>query len=445
MAGPLGGVRVIVAGAGLAGLTAARELSNQGASVRVFEARDRLGGRVWTYRGAPIAPFYAELGGEFIESEHKTVRRLCREFDLRLTRVLRKGFGLAIQQRGRTRIVSRQSRLWKTFDAAFAPYVDALESVDGDWTSTAAAAIARMSVREVLDRAGADSTLTALSIALRNLYLGDPDGLSAIVATEQVIAGSAPTDLEAFRIKGGNDRLVDALAASGGGDINLGHVVRAITQDQHRVRVTVESPRGRIAVATADYAVLALPVPVLRTIQLTPALSVAQRQAFDTLTVGPATKVLLRFESPWWRRRKLPLAFATNLPIGAVWDAAEEQPGAAILTMLAGGKASGELQRLLRSARAAGVTRRLRWLARGTDETPQLHRVTWEDDRWARGGYAYFSPHFDPALQPLLGRAAGRIHFAGSDTSREFTGYMNGAVESGARVAREIATLSRLR
>jgi monoamine oxidase len=70
--------------------------------------------------------------------------------------------------------------------------------------------------------------------------------------------------------------------------------------------------------------------------------------------------------------------------------------------------------------------------------------MTWEDEPWARGAYAYFSPQFDPALQPLLGRGFGRVLFAGSHTSREFPGYMNGAVESGQRVAREITQLARL-
>ena len=64
---------------------------------------------------------------------------------------------------------------------------------------------------------------------------------------------------------------------------------------------------------------------------------------------------------------------------------------------------------------------------------PQMHVAVWERDPWARGAYAFFGPGFDPGLRPLLGRAVGRVAFAGCYTSREYQGYMNGAVESGAR------------
>jgi monoamine oxidase len=72
-----------------------------------------------------------------------------------------------------------------------------------------------------------------------------------------------------------------------------------------------------------------------------------------------------------------------------------------------------------------------------------MHVVSWEHDPWARGAYAYFSPRFDPALRPMLARAAGRVFFAGCHTSRDYQGYMNGAVESGRRVADEIAIARR--
>jgi monoamine oxidase len=72
-----------------------------------------------------------------------------------------------------------------------------------------------------------------------------------------------------------------------------------------------------------------------------------------------------------------------------------------------------------------------------------MHAVSWEHDPWARGAYAFFGPGFDPALRPMLARAAGRVFFAGCHTSRAYQGYMNGAVESGQRVASEIVALHR--
>jgi monoamine oxidase len=69
--------------------------------------------------------------------------------------------------------------------------------------------------------------------------------------------------------------------------------------------------------------------------------------------------------------------------------------------------------------------------------------VVWETDPWARGGYAFYHPGFDPRLRAWLPRPAGRVLFAGEHTSEEWQGYMNGAVESGRRAAAEVRALTR--
>jgi monoamine oxidase len=441
----LSGAKVVIAGAGLAGLTAAHTLSQLGASVRVFEARDRLGGRVWTLRGPPFAPFHAELGGELIESHHTAIRALCRAFDLPLRRVLLRGFGLVISQHGRARVWPRQTPLWKQFSAHFTRQAEAFEGANRDWSSTVAAAIARRSVNEVLERRKASSTVKALAVALRNLYVADPDDLSAMMTVEEILAGGDPSALVAYRIAGGNDRLVEALANHGRGRIDRRQIVRAVAHDAQRVHVGIEGPGGRLSTIAADYLVLALPITLVRELVFNPPLPESQRHAFGRIDDGPATKAILRYASPWWRTPGLPRAFGTNLPIGAVWDASEDQQGGALLALLAGGRASAMLAKRLQTASGRrAIARQLAWLNGGPPDAPDVHSVTWESDPWARGAYAYFSPKFEPALQPLLGRGVGRVLFAGSHTSREFPGYMNGAVESGQRVVREITQLARL-
>ena len=108
-----------------------------------------------------------------------------------------------------------------------------------------------------------------------------------------------------------------------------------------------------------------------------------------------------------------------------------------MLTLLAGGRASHEVCEIISTEGTHGVVRRLRWL--GTPSPLLAARIfTWEHDQWARGGYAYFDPSFSPRLRHWLSRAAGRILFAGEHTSHQWQGYMNGAVESGQRAARDI-------
>src|SRR5262245_19423769 len=110
--GRLRGIRVAVVGGGLSGLVAARELSREAAEVHVIEARERFGGRVWTLREDDFSTDPIELGGEFIDGSHKAIRTLARELGLELTRVLRDGFGLALEVNGRLRVYNAQQPIW---------------------------------------------------------------------------------------------------------------------------------------------------------------------------------------------------------------------------------------------------------------------------------------------------------------------------------------------
>ena len=108
-----------------------------------------------------------------------------------------------------------------------------------------------------------------------------------------------------------------------------------------------------------------------------------------------------------------------------------------MLAFLGGGSASARL----RSGVAQGAEHLLSalcWLGMAGADVQAVRAATWEDDPWSRGGYAYLDPGFDPALRPCLARRAGRLVFAGEHTSVRWQGYMNGAVESGVRAAREL-------
>jgi monoamine oxidase len=442
---PLEGVRVIVAGAGLSGLTAARALGRRGARVRVVEARDRVGGRVWTHRPQAFAPFHVEMGGEFIDHGHKSIRKLARELDITLVRVLRRGFGAAFESRGRVRVFAKQTKHWAALTDSLRPAAKAFAATGRSWDSTVAAAISRRSLREMLEAADAEPVVHDFATSLRGLYLADPEELSALVAVEQSLRGGDPGRVVMYHIEGGADRLVDAIRKDARCQIDLRHVVRAVEHDDEGVRVTIEGPGGRRATAKADYLIAAVPGRLLLDWRVSPALPETQRRALESLAYGPATKIALRFSSRWWRRAKRPRAFGTNLPIGAVWEAAEDQPKAAVLMLLAGGSASASLCDIVDHEGAGGITRRLRWLGRRIKEQPEILRVTWESDPWAGGGYAVFKPSFDPALRTHLARGTSRVLVAGAHTSRDFQGYMNGAVESGQRAAEEVASLQRLR
>jgi len=286
-----------------------------------------------------------------------------------------------------------------------------------------------------------DPLLAAGLRGLRGFYLADPEDLSLLVLVEQFTSDGAPGADRMYRLKHGNDRLPVGIAKRLRTPVKLDTIVRRISQDARSVRVTIEQHGVRSELG-ADYCVSALPASTLRDVEIDPGLPEAQHRAIGSLRYGHATRVLLQFNRRFWNRRGRPRAFGTDLPIGAVWDGNEQQRGSAgILTLLAGGGASQETQDILTSEGEQGIVRRLAWI--GTPTIVSASKcITWESDPWARGGYAFFDPGFDPQLRSWLPRPAGRILFAGEHTSDRWQGYMNGAVESGRRVAAEIRAMA---
>ena len=436
----LAGTRVVVAGAGLAGLAAARELEVAGASVTVIEARNRVGGRVHTLRDAFDGRQHAEAGADLIEGEQHHVLELARELGLETTRILRGGWGFYGESNTGRRRIHSAPRAFKDAAEHLTAEIEDYKLTEGAWDSPVAGTLARTSAAQWLERSGADRHLAAAVRGLRGFFLADPDDLSLLVLVDQFASGNTPGEGAMFRIRGGNDRLAGALASALRGKLLLNTVLRKVLRRDNGVIVTVEED-GVQRQVPADYCVAALPASTLKDVRFEPALADEQIRAMAHLRYGAATRALLQFVRPFWRGRGRKRAFGTDLPIGAVWDGSEDQRGpAAILTLLAGGRASNALQEITASEGDRGIVERLRWLGR---PTPLLASrvITWEHDSWAHGGYAVFGPDFDPALRAWLSRPAGRVVFAGEHTSRSWQGYMNGAIASGKRAAAEIRAL----
>jgi len=442
----LGGVSVLVAGAGLAGLSAARDLLALGATVTVVDSRDRVGGRVWTIRDGFVEKQHAETGGDMIDEEHHALRDLAAELSLPLTRILRGGFGyVRTDAAGKPRIVARSAmRGWDRLAHALGDLTTPYKRAEQRWDSPIAASIARRSVAAWLDEATVDEELRATATGLRGFFLADPDELSLIALVDQFAPSEDVEDVAPgamYRIDGGNDRLAAALAAPLGNRLRLKTEVVAISHRGKAVRVSVKHAQTQSQL-TCDYVIVTMPASVVRRIPFTPSLPSQQHDAFARLKYGRATKTLLQFSKRFWRAPGRPRAFGSPLAVGALIDANEEQRGrAGILTLLAGGGASDATQAIVAKDGPAGLVNALDWLGSKNADLLASRQIVWEHDPWARGGYAFFDPTFDPALRAWLARPFGRVFFAGEHTSVKWQGYMNGAIESGRRAAAEIAAV----
>lgn len=434
---------MLVAGAGLAGLAAARDLAAMGARVTVVEARDRVGGRVLTARDGFIDRQHAEAGGDMIDEEHHEIRKLASELGLTLTRILRNGWGYAAPDgKGRPRLVSRNGlRGWDRLGGVLSDLIARYRLVERRWDSPVTAALARQSVAQWLDQIRADEELRSTARGLRGFFLADPEQLSLLALVDQfaVFAENDDWTFRAYRIEGGNDRLAAAMAGALGDRLHLRTEVAALSQRGRGVRASVRNS-NRMTAIDCDYVVCAVPATLLRRIPIAPALPSQQHDAIANLRYGAATKTLLQFSKPFWRVKGRPRAFGSAFSWGAAWDGNEEQRGRpGILSFMAGGSASADTDDRIRTAGLEAFARDFDWLGAKDARLVGHHHQSWAGDPWARGGYAYFDPSYDPALRAWLARPFGRIFFAGEHTSFDGQGYMNGAIESGRRAAAEVA------
>jgi monoamine oxidase len=425
-------MRVIVAGAGLSGLCAARVLSRAGVAVTVVDARDRPGGRVWTTRFANGRA--GELGGEFIDAEQRELRDLARELGLELVRILRPGFTHRFRGDDRRYHVSR-TRPWKELEENLAPLIRRYKAARGKSGDAAIGEMSTMSLRAWLRDTGASVELHSMADGLRGFFLADADELSVLPVVQQLAGGGSPAQAEMYRAAGGTDRIVDALVGSTTMELLLNHVLRGVAHAPDRVVARVQDDRGLLQEIEADAMVVTLPAVAWSKVAIEPALPVEQQRAFRALRYGCATKAIVEAPRDLFGGRHA-RAFATDTDLGAFWDATEDHSGR-LLAFLGGGGASRPL-RARADAGASHLLSELCWLGMAGAPVSDLRVVTWEDDEYAGGGYAYFDPDFDPAWRPLLSRRAGRLVFAGEHTSERWQGYMNGAVESGHRAGREL-------
>ncbi|MGH2453104.1 MAG: flavin monoamine oxidase family protein [bacterium] len=439
--------RVIVVGGGLAGLAAAWELQRRGIAVRVLEARDRLGGRTHTLRGYFAGGQYAELGGEYVDTNHSTVLAYMKEFGIPTRRV----------PKGREALYFNGQFRDADDIGAFGPRVEAdIDRFDGQsawlgtqipdprrpWRALDPTRLDRISLDEWMDRPNLVPFVKAYYSAwLSGCYATDLSDLSLLMYARDVkLVEHVPEEgFLAFRIGGGADALATAFGKPLGDRVELEAEVEAVEHDPAGVRVRYRR-RGRVLVAEGGYAVLAVPTPILRQIEIRPGLYPPKREAVEGMAYGGLAKVLLQYRRRFWLRRGFSGFTITDLPIHCTWDTTGNQPGRrGILTCFLGGTDAEQLGRMRpdeRIASALAQVERIYPSSRPLFE--QGASIYWNDQRYTRGSYSHYRPGTMTAFGPVIALPEGRLHFAGEHTD-VVQGFMEGALASGRRAAGEIA------
>jgi monoamine oxidase len=191
---------------------------------------------------------------------------------------------------------------------------------------------------------------------------------------------------------------------------------------------------------TGDYLVCAVPFSVQKNIEVAPAFSVEKQRAIEQLPYLSASKIFLQSKQRVWVGGGQSGFATTDLPIREVWDMTYQQPGTrGILTAYPISLHSRRVTGMPEGERIDFVLEQVETVFPGTrDNFEGSATKCWDEDEWSRGASAYYKPGQFSSLLPHVARPEGRIHFAGEHTSVWIDGWMQGALESGDRVAREV-------
>lgn len=439
---------VAIVGAGLAGLHAAWVLKKADINATVYEATDRIGGRVYTTKDLVAPNITTELGGEFMDTNHQDMWNLIKEFkldtynclaDAKDNHLVRHTFLFGGQVRSEEEILAE-------FKKIVAQIQKDKNSIENE-NAVRCLKLDGMTMKDYLESLHVTGWFYDLLYWVFTSEFGmDADEANSLnlidligVGTTGEFAVFGDSD-EGYKIAGGNDLLTKALADGLGEQIQLKHKLIALDKNERQYILSFEGGTS----ALADYLVIAVPFTTLRLVNISKQVGIPPKisKAIKELGYGTNSKLFLSFNERYWRAKKSTgYLFAQTLQNG--WDSSQLQnnnngPGG--YTIFLGGKAGANLQsapdvekQFLPELELAfpGITKALN------------DKVTPIAFNWSKSPdflCSYSCPKVHQAIS-MSGRnftdlKAGNLFFAGEHCSEKFQGFMNGAAETG-RVAAE--------
>ncbi len=446
---------VVIVGAGIAGLTAGWRLRQAGIPFRIYEAQERVGGRMYSLRDAFPDGQVVELGGELIDTGHTHIRALAGELGIELDDLSTDDPSLAGETwwfDGRRRTEAEVVEALRPVAARMEADLSTLQS-DGDVTYSAplgGEALDRMTIEQWLDGAGVDGWLRELlDVGYTTEFGLEPDRQSALNLLTMI-----DTDLddgfaifgesdERFHVRGGNDLITGALGSRVDDSIQTGHVLEAVTARPDGTFVCAFRVGSTTVDVPADQLLLAIPFTLLREVRLDVPLPGPKRRAIAELGYGTNAKLMVGFDERVWRTRHgANGSTLADLPFQLTWETSRLQPGAAgVLTNFTGGRHGVEVGAGTAEEQASALLRDLERVYPGVTAAhagmPAV-RFHWPSHRWTRGSYASYLPGQWTTIRGAEGERVGRLHFAGEHCSLDAQGFMEGGCETGERAARDI-------
>ena len=465
--GRIGNPRIAIIGAGIAGLNAAWQLRKKGLEATVYEARNRVGGRMLSRVGVVEPGIVSDIGGSLVNTDHADLRGLLKEFDLDLYN--RRSDAGRLNVRATGWFVDKrnvdEAEIAEGLRSIANQIVADAERVDADFEKLAPK-FDGLTVRAYLDQhAGlirAPFARQLLENAIRTEYGVEPEQSSALqlLFLLPTVKGKAVELLaysdEAFVVREGSGRLPERMAERLGTQVQLGMPLVALADAGTGYELTFAGASGSTKRAQADLVILALPFTTLRRVKLALKLPALLRRCIEEVGLGRNEKVFAGYRERVWHRKD---GFAgelwadESLDYPLAWDDSQRQPdqGPGVLNFFAGGD---QVKPALAGSTAETGQRFVVQLDKALAGTAAFAtgnylRTGWSREPYTRGAYTNLTPgqytRFaayrwieakDPDERVEVG--FGNLLFAGEHTSDEYYGFMNGAAQTG-RLAAETA------